>query len=159
MKDRLHKATLKVLGFNILEGRELIEGFEQNDERRYPLYGTVVLRIFTNQGTLRVKTISPFEFDGRSGHRIVDWYAPNLGTIEERICWFVHDCNGYAKDLSFKDTNVLLYAMLRDLAKYRPTKATVIQLAVSLSDSWYGTPKPCEWCYLNNDLVSTEWEE
>jgi hypothetical protein len=104
-----------------------------------------------------VQTAPGFVFDGRSGPRIVDWYAPNLGNLYEILCWFVHDCNGYGLDLSFKDTNILLYAMLRDLADYRPTKCSVIQLAVSLSDSWYGEPEPCDWCYANRKLVSTLW--
>lgn len=89
------------------------------------------------------------------GPSILDWYAPNLGTLAERMAWFAHDCNGYGLDLNFADTNVLLYTMLRDLAKYRVTKATTIQLAVSLSKGWYGTPKPNDWCYKNIGKVTT----
>ena len=159
MKNRLRKATLKVTGFEFSAGRQLLERLEQNRERRYPLEGGVRLSVFTNQGTLHIQTAPGFTFDGRSGPKIVDWYAPNLGTLYEIICWFAHDCNGYGQDLSFRDTNILLYAMLRDLAEYRPSKCAVIQLAVSLSDSWYGEPKPCEWCYANRTLVSTLWIE
>lgn len=158
MNDRLHKATLKILGYEFMQGEHLLKNLEYNKDRQYPLYGMVDLVVFTNEGTLRVKTCAPFVFDGRSGPRLVDWYVPNLGSLEERLCWFVHDCNGYGLDLSFKDTNVLLYAMLRDLAGYRPTKATIIQLAVSLTDGWYGAPKPSEWCYCNRGLVHTKWE-
>ena len=157
MKNVLKKSDLKVLGFDIFDGRELLEGIVQNDARRYPLKGRVQLAIYTNQGTLHVTTAAGFTFDGRSGPKIVDWYAPNLGNIYEKMCWLTHDCNGYGQDLSFKDTNVLLYAMLRDLADYRPTKCAVIQLAVSLSDSWYGEPAPSDWCYANRKLVSTLW--
>ena len=157
MKNVLKKSDLKVLGFDIFDGRELLERIVQNDARRYPLKGRVQLAIYTNQGTLHVTTAAGFTFDGRSGPKIVDWYAPNLGTLYEKLCWLTHDCNGYGQDLSFKDTNILLYAMLRDLADYRPTKCAVIQLAVSLSDSWYGEPKPSDWCYANRKLVSTLW--
>ena len=157
MKNVLKKSDLKVLGFDIFDGRELLEGIVQNDARRYPLKGRVQLAIYTNQGTLHVTTAAGFTFDGRSGPKIVDWYAPNLGNLYEILCWLTHDCNGYGQDLSFKDTNILLYAMLRDLADYRPTKCAVIQLAVSLSDSWYGEPKPSDWCYANRKLVSTLW--
>lgn len=157
MKNVLKKSDLKVLGFDIFDGRELLEGIVQNDARRYPLKGRVQLAIYTNQGTLHVTTAAGFTFDGRSGPKIVDWYAPNLGNIYEKMCWLTHDCNGYGQDLSFNDTNVLLYAMLRDLADYRPTKCAVIQLAVSLSDSWYGEPAPSDWCYANRKLVSTLW--
>lgn len=157
MKDRLHKATLKVLGYDFFEGRNIIEELEENERRRYPLRGRIQFAIYTNQGTLHVSTGAGFEFDGRSGPKIVDWYAPNLGSLEEKLCWLAHDCNGYGQDLSFKDTNVLLYAMLRDMARYRKTKATTIQIAVSLSKSWYGLPKPDDWCYKNRNLVSTLW--
>lgn len=157
MKNVLKKSDLKVLGFDIFDGRELLEGIVQNDARRYPLKSRVQLAIYTNQGTLHVTTAVGFTFDGRSGPKIVDWYAPNLGNLYEKMCWLTHDCNGYGQDLSFKDTNILLYAMLRDIADYRPTKCAVIQLAVSLSDSWYGEPEPSDWCYANRNLVSTLW--
>ena len=157
MKDRLRKASLVVTGYQFEQGENLLEELKGNSERVYPLYGYVVFKILTNQGTLRVKLVEPFTFDGRSGPKIVDWYAPNLGTLEEKLCWLTHDANGYGLDLSFKDTNILLYAMLRDLAGYRPTKAAVIQLAVSLSKSWYGEPSPDDWCYANRGLVSTVW--
>lgn len=157
MKDRLHKATLRVLGYDFFEGRNIIEELEENERRRYPLRGRIQFAIYTNQGTLHVSTGAGFEFDGRSGPKIVDFYAPNLGSLEEKLCWFAHDCNGYGQDLSFSDTNILLYAMLRDMARYRKTKATTIQLAVSVSKSWYGLPKPDDWCYKNRNLVSTLW--
>lgn len=157
MKDRLRKATLKINGIEFSDGRKTLDELLQNDSRRYPLDSGIRLSIFTNQGTLHIQTAPGFVFDGRSGPKIVDWYVPNLGNIYEKVCWFAHDCNGYGQDLSFKDTNVLLYAMLRDLAEYRTTKAAVVQLAVSLSDSWYGDPKPDEWCYANRNRVSTLW--
>lgn len=157
MKNRLHKASLKVLRVEFAEGWRLLDGLRPNDSRRYPLEGGVRFSVITNQGTLHVQTATGFVFDGRSGPRIIDWYAPNLGTLYEKLCWLTHDCNGYGQDLSFKDTNVLLYVMLRDLALYRPTKCATIQLAVSLSDSWYGEPKPGDWCYKNRNLVSTMW--
>jgi hypothetical protein len=157
MKDRLKKSTLKVLGYSFVHGESLLKDLKKNSERCYPLYGVVDYKIYTNQGTLHVTTLSPFAFDGRSGPKLVDWYVPNLGSFEEILCWLTHDANAYGKDLSFKDTNVLLYAMLRDLPKYRPTKATVIQLAVSVDSSWYGEPKPTDWCYANRGLVFTEW--
>lgn len=157
MANRLSKSKLKILGYDFKSGRECLESIKTNKKRRYTLADAVTLDIYTNQGVLHVKTEAGFEFDGRSGPKIVDWYAPNLGTLEERICWYVHDCNGYGLDLSFKDTNVLLYAMLRDLAKYRSSKASLIQLAVSLSDSWYGEPGADDWCHVNIGKVSTIW--
>lgn len=158
MKNRLKKSSLKVLGFEFSEGRKLIADLKQNRARRYPLPGGVRFSIFTNQGTLHVSLAPGFEFDGRSGPAIIDWYTPNLGTLCEKMCWLTHDANAYGLDLSFSDTNVLLFAMLRDLADYRTTKATTVQLAVSVSKSWYGTPKKDDWCYKNIGKVSTIWE-
>lgn len=159
MSRQLHKYNLKVLGYEFVDGlgRECLEKVVQNDTRRYPLCDSVNLIIRTNQGSLHIVTAPGFVFDGRSGPKIVDWYAPNLGTLEERICWLVHDGNGYGQDLSFEDTNVLLFAMLRDLAGYRTSKAALIQLAVSLSKSWFGTPKPGDWCCANVKKVKTLW--
>lgn len=156
-KRQLHKYGLKVLGFKFDYGRDQLGMITQNDRRRYLVEGAISLTVFTNQGELKVTTAPGFVFDGRSGPKIVDWYAPNLGTLEERLCWYVHDCNGYGLDLSFEDTNVLLYAMLRDLAKYRTAKANVIQFAVSLSSSWYGEPKDGDWCRCNVGKVTTVW--
>ena len=153
----LHKATLRILGYDFLEGREALQSLKQNKSRRYTLKEAVTLVIYTDQGTLRVATEPSFIFDGRSGPKIVDWYVPNLGSLEERMCWYVHDCNGYGLGLDFKDTNTLLYAMLRDLAKYRPSKAGLIQLAVGVSKSWYGVPGESDWCYGNLGKVSTVW--
>ena len=158
MKNRLKKSSLKVIGFEFHEGRQELATLKQNKARRYPFSGAVRYEIFTNQGTLHVSLAPCFEFDGRSGPAIVDFYTPNLGTLYERLCWLTHDANSYGLELSFSDTNVLLFAMLRDLAGYRSTKATVIELAVSISKSWYGTPKKDDWCYKNIGKVSTVWE-
>lgn len=157
MSRQLHKGTLKVLAFDFLEGREALEALKENKKRRYVTEPAIAYDIITNQGTLHVRTEPRFEFDGRSGPAIVDWYAPNLGTLEEKLCWHAHDCNAYGLDLSFEDTNTLLYVMLRDLPKYKPSKANLIQLAVSLSRSWYGEPKPGDWCCCNKGKVSTVW--
>lgn len=157
MGHQLHKYGLEVLGFGFLCGRSCLESLRVNSKRHYILNEPVAFDIYTTQGTLHVVTAAGFEFDGRSGPKIVDWYTPNLGTLAEILCWLAHDCNGYGQDLDFTDTNLLLFVMLRDLAKYRTSKAAVIQFAVSLSKSWYGTPKENEWCYKNIGKVSTTW--
>ena len=153
-----NKKNLKVLGVEFFEGRSFFENLRQNKNRRYTSPDRVRLDVVTNQGRLHIETAPGFVFDGRSGPRIIDWYAPNLGTLEEKVCWFAHDCNGYGLDLSFEDTNVLLNAMLRDLAHYRTAKANVIELAVSLSKSWYGEPEPGDWCSANIGKVKTVFE-
>ena len=157
MSRQLRRFGLKVEGVYFIRGREYLESLRVNDERRYPIGGYLHYMVATNQGTLQVMTLPGFVFDGRSGPKIVDWYAPNLGTLEEIVCWHAHDCNGYGLDLGFADTNLLLFAMLRDFANYRTSKASIIQLAVSLSDSWYGEPKEGEWCVCNKGKVKTVW--
>ena len=150
----LKKSSLKVFDVEWISGKEALEKLVENKTRRYKIDERVCFCVHTNQINLMIETMPGFEFDGRSGPKIVDWYAPNLGTLLERVCWFVHDVNGYGKCLSFEDTNVLLYAMLRDLCHYRKSKAALIQLAVSLSRSWYGTPKVDDWCYKNLDKIT-----
>lgn len=125
--------------------------------RRYDVPGCVSADFIFDDGILRVETAPHFLFDGRSGPPIIDWYAPNLGSLEERALWWMHDCLGYGKSLDFWHTNRALRLGLRDQAGYRPSKAWAIERAVSLSKSWYGTPKPDDWCYANLGLVETTW--
>lgn len=126
-------------------------------KRRYDLQGGVAADFVFDDGTLRVETAPHFLFDGRSGPPILDFYAPNLGTLEERALWWMHDCLGYGESLDFWHTNRALRLGLRDQANYRPSKAWAIERAVSISKSWYGTPKPDDWCYNNIKKVSTLW--
>lgn len=155
MGNRFNIRTLQVYGFGIFEGRACLEALKPNKSRRYGLEQRVRFAIYTSHGNLHVELAPGFEFDGRSGPKIVDWYVPNLGSLEEILCWLAHDANGYGQDLSFDDTNTLLFAMLRDLCRYRKTKASLIRWAVSLSKAWYGPPTRDDWCYKNRGLIST----
>lgn len=130
----------------------------KGNKRRYILDHVVVYDVEFDCGTLRVQTEPGFIFDGRSGPSCIDWYAPNLGSLDERIAWHMHDALGYAGSLGFKETNIALKLFLRDICGYRKTKAEAIRIAVSLSRSWYGRPKPTDWCYANIGLVETTWK-
>lgn len=154
---QLRRFGLKVLGVDILYGREVIDSVRLNVANRFCMDSGVKIMVRTTQGTLHVATAPGFVFDGRLGPSFIDWYVPPICTLEERLCWLVHDCNGYGLDLSFEDTNLLLFAMLRDMAGYRTSKASLIQFAVSLSKSWYGEPKGGDWCRANVDKVRTVW--
>ena len=154
---QLRRFGLKVLGVDILYGREVIDSVRLNVANRFCMESGVKIMVRTTQGTLHVATAPGFVFDGRLGPSFIEWYVPPIGTLEERLCWLVHDCNAYAKDLSFEDTNLLLYAMLRDIAGYNVAKANVLQLAASLSKTWYGAPEIHDWSYLNSDRVKTVW--
>ena len=127
--------------------------------RRYILEDPVQFTVETDTGILTVRTEAGFKFDGRSGPRCLDWYAPNLGSLEERMAWLMHDCLGYAQSLNFNDANRILEYFLRDICGYRKSKAAAIRLAVGLSNRWYGKPKPTEWCYCNVGKVDTVWVE
>lgn len=126
-------------------------------KRRYDLRGVVAADFHFDTGVLRVKTAPRFLFDGRSGPRIIDWYVPNLGSLEERAFWWMHDCLGYGQSLDFWHTNRALRLGLRDQVGYRPSKAWMVERAVSISKSWYGTPDPDDWCACNIGKVSTLW--
>lgn len=148
-----------VYGFEFKTGAScLFDLVERKDRKRiYQLTRTVDYMITTDTGTLHVITKPGFLFDGRSGPSIIDWYAPNLGSLEERIAWHMHDCLGYAQSLNFKDTNLMLMYWLRDMCGYSKAKSEIIRLAVSISDSWYGKPEPGDKFYYNLPLVETKW--
>lgn len=159
MKSFLDIGRLKVFDYAIFFGKdELINLKEKKTfDRMYIIGKPFCCAIYTTQGTLNVMLDAPFKFDGRSGSPLIDWYAPNLGSIEERLTWLVHDVNSYAKCLSFKDTNTLLFAMLRDLCHYLKTKAATIRYAVSLSKGWYGKPEPTDKYFVNYDKIQVKW--
>ena len=118
---------------------------QKSSKRRYVLTAPVHFSVDFDDGTLEVVTHPGFVFDGRSGPRIADIYAPNLGSLDERAAWLMHDALGKL--------------FLRDICGYRKTKAEAIRIAVSLSRSWYGRPKPTDWCYANIGLVETSWRQ
>lgn len=149
----------KVISLEIVEGADALIAVvpSKNKDRKYPLDSVVHTIVTTDVGILHCRTEPGFIFDGRSGGPKLDWYVPNLGKLNERALWHMHDCLGYGQSLAFKPTNRILRYALRDIAKYRPSKSYLVELAVGLDKSWYGTPKPSEWCYANVGKVKTEW--
>ena len=127
-------------------------------KRRYCLDNKVEYTVYFDNGVLHVETLPGFMFDGRSGPNLIDWYVPNLGSLDERLLWHMHDCLGYAGSLDFWHTNRALRLGLRDLAGYEFVKAWLIERAVSISDSWYGVPSKDDWCYKNVGKVFTDWQ-
>lgn len=125
--------------------------------RRYNIPGYVEADFVFDDGILHAASAPHFLFDGRSGPPCIDWYVPNLGTLEERALWWMHDLLGYGQSLDFWHTNRALRVGLRDQAGYSGVKAWAVERAVSLSKSWYGTPKPTEWCYNNLGMFETKW--
>ena len=140
-----------VYGYTFLTGASTLLNVKEQKgaKRRYVLAAPVRFCVDFDDGTLEVVTHPGFVFDGRSGPRIADIYAPNLGSLDDAL--------GYAGSLGFKETNIALKLFLRDICGYRRIKAEAIRIAVSLSRSWYGRPKPTDWCYANIGLVETRW--
>ncbi len=149
-----------VYGYTFFTGASTLLNVKESrsSKRRYVLTAPVRFCVDFDDGSLEVVTHPGFIFDGRSGPRIADIYAPNLGSLDERAAWLMHDALGYAGSLGFKETNIALKLFLRDICGYRKTKAEAIRIAVSLSRSWYGRPKPTDWCYANIGLVETTWK-
>lgn len=146
-----------VYSFTCVTGASTLFDIKLNKQRRYSLIRPVELRVVTDAGLLIARTEPGFQFDGRSGPAIIDWYVPNLGTFEERAAWWLHDCLGYGQSLSFYDTNLFLKLWLRDMAAYSSLKSEIIRKAVSLSKSWYGVPTPDDPWFCNVNKVMTEW--
>lgn len=146
-----------VYGFTLETGASCLWELEPNKERRYILSRPVEAYVRTDAGVLHAKTAPSFVFDGRSGPRCIDWYVPNLGSLEERVAFWLHDCLAYAGSLDFKETNLLLKYFLRDMCGYRKRKAEIIRLAVSIDKSWYGEPKPGDEWYCNRHKVWTDF--
>ena len=147
-------------GYEFLTGADVMLNLKESKSfsRRYPLSKSVRSVFHFDDGDLFVNTNPGFIFDGRSGSPLLDWYVPNLGSLDEREMWRMHDCLAYAQSLGFKETNLALKIVARDICGYRKTKAEAIRIAVSLSRSWYGRPKPTDWCYANLGLVDTTWK-
>ena len=71
-------------------------------KRRYKLSSDVWIRLITDKGTISLFA-KRFVFDGRSGSPLLDWYAPNLGSLYERIMWLVHDLLGLCYVFRFQN--------------------------------------------------------
>ena len=132
-----------------ISNRDVLMSLKKNKSRRYYILERLNIIIKTDKGRLFVNLDPVFMFDGRSGGFLVDFYVPNLGTLEERLCWLVHDANAYAQCLDFKSTNLLLEKMTRDLALYNSFKSKIIKKSVSISDKWFGVPKKNDEFYNN----------
>lgn len=147
-----------IYGYDFVTGASTLFDVKKTKSRRYPLPNPVEVSVRTDCGILHARTEAGFEFDGRSGPSIIDWYVPNLGSLDERLAWWLHDCLGYGQSLSFYDTNLFLKLWLRDMAAYSSFKAEVIRKAVSLSKSWYGFPYSADdpW-HCNVGKVHTDW--
>lgn len=104
-------------------------------------------------GVVRINVDDGFLFDGRSGPKIVDYYAPNLGTQEELKTYLIHDLLSYDIKFSFEENNNIFYNNLRNWCKYGWWKSKVMWGFVSVSDSYFGTPLPDSREYPNLNKI------
>ena len=94
----------------------------------------------TDAGCLVYTVKAGFEFDGRSGGRLVDWLVPNLGTQQETWAWLCHDVLYYDFDISFETANDLLRQQLRVDAGYGRVRSSMICASVDrFGASSFGT--------------------
>ena len=150
---------LAAYGIDFVTGAYALFDLALTQERRYIIDVPVEYRVRFDTGVLHVRTEEGFKFDGRSGPKCIDWFAPNLGSINERVAWHMHDSLAYYQSLDFAQTNYALKFVLRDIAGYSSFKAELVRIAVSLSKDWFGYPKPGEEWYCNAGKVSTRFYE
>jgi hypothetical protein len=146
-------------GYTFLAGAEALLAVKESRkwDRRRMLESPVHTQVEFDDGILDVRTEPGFILDFRSGSPLLDWFAPNLGSLDERHGWWMHDCLAYAQSLNFRSTNYALKYYLRDIVGYCKMRAELVRKAVSISKKWYGRPKPTEWSYANIVLVRTIW--
>ena len=158
MRELIHKMISRVTEFDgDYYALYNLKNIGNKKVRAYIIERDVDLKIFTDLGVLKIHVDAGFRFDGRSGPRLIDWYAPNLGNIYERLAWFSHDVNGYASCLDFKSTNNLLKIWLRDMADYSKFKSWTIEKAVSIDKSWFGVPDENDKWRCNLGKYKVEW--
>lgn len=117
-------------------------------DRWYRIPYDINIDIYMDCGRKRITLYAGFCFDGRSGGPCADFIAPNLGSPKELQAWLIHDCMGYDIGFTFEETNQILYNNLRACG-YGWVRAKAIWAAVSMSDSWFGTPKEGDKEYPN----------
>lgn len=110
-------------------------------DRWYEIPFDFIVHVYTDCGHYTISVAKGFMFDGRSGGPLCDFIVPNLGTQPILKCWLIHDIMAYDIGFSFKETNQILHDNLIR-AGVGSFKAWTVQSAVSLSDGWFGEPKP-----------------
>ncbi len=124
------------------------------EDRWYRVLGAFSVDFYLeDEGVVRITVDDGFMFDGRSGPKIVDYYAPNLGTQAELKTFLIHDLLSYDIYFSFEENNNIFYSNLRDWCGYGWFKASVMKGVVSLSDSYFGRPTPDSREYPNMNKI------
>ena len=125
-------------------------------DRWYRIDGAFTVDIYLkDEGVVHISVDDGFMFDGRSGPKLIDYFAPNLGTQGELKTYLLHDLLSYDIYFSFNENNDIFYKNLRDknYCNYGYMKAKIIKGFVSISDSYFGIPLPDSREYPNLNKI------
>lgn len=123
-------------------------------DRWYKVNGAFTVGFYLEgEGVVHIAVDDGFMFDGRSGPKLVDYYAPNLGTQDELKTFLIHDLLSYDIYFSFEQNNNIFYNNLRNKCGYGWTKAKIMWACVSISDSYFGIPLPDSREYPNLNKI------
>ena len=149
-KKLISAKNIKILGVSIgIESRAVLLALKLNKARWYRIPKCISFVLHTrDHGDIQFNVFGDFYFDGRSGPWCVDWFEPNLGSLNKRIAWLIHDLLGYATYFDFKTTNEILRQLLI-LAGDSYPKAYIVKVFVSATDSWFGWPEEDSKFYAN----------
>ena len=149
-KKLISAPDIKITSVSIgKESIAVLMAFKPNKARWYHINGYVTFVLHTKEhGDIQFTIFGDFYFDGRSGPWCVDWFEPNLGPLNKRLAWLVHDLLGYATYFDFKTTNEVLRQLLIIAGDSYP-KAFVVKRFVSASSSWFGVPVEGDKFYPN----------
>ena len=118
----------------------VLKALKFNKARWYRIPSFISFVLHTKEhGDIQFNVFGDFYFDGRSGPWCVDWFEPNLGPLNKRLAWLVHDLLGYATYFDFATTNEILRQLLI-IAGDSKIKASTVRYFVGRDDSWFGVP-------------------
>lgn len=123
-------------------------------DRWYEVQGAFSVNFYLeDEGVVRINVDDGFLFDSRSGPKIVDYFAPHIGTQDELKTFLIHDLLSYDIYFSFEQNNNIFYNNLRNKCGYGWTKAKIMWACVSISDSYFGRPLPDSREYPNLNKI------
>ena len=140
-KKLISAPDIKITSVSISpECAAVLKALKFNKARWYRIPSFISFVLHTKEhGDIQFNVFGDFYFDGRSGPWCVDWFEPNLGPLNKRLAWLVHDLLGYATYFDFSTTNEILRQLLI-IAGDSKIKASTVRYFVGRDDSWFGVP-------------------
>lgn len=133
--------------------------YEEYEYRKFSTTHELNICIVTDKGVKRVRLDAGWRWNGRSGPSFIDYLSPNLGTQNEIKTYLVHDLAfSTLLGLSFRESNELMYTMLRIKCKYSYWRAMPIYAGVKFfGKKHYGEYIITDWDYLNKYKTHVEY--